>query len=632
MAATSSATTPPAEQSTARQVFDKILWLARGYKKQVFLISLFALLATAADLIQPLIYRHAINDVTGLAIGQWQGEPEDGPVAKEKHQPGKIAVRTPEQTFQTLLISVVLLFITSVIGYFFSLRSDYMGAFVASRVEANLILSTFGHVLRLPLAFFGKRTSAGLAKRINQCDEVAPIIHAFSQQIAPEIVRLVGIMAIMLYQNWRLTLVSMSMLPPYLYIARKSALRMKTGLGPYYDMWENIAARIVDALSAIKTVKLSGAEGREQAVLDQQSTEAYDMYLKRIRTAQGYYIKQSLLSNMSKALVLGYGGWLVLKHQLTAGDVVMFAAYMDRLYSPIDSLNGIAVGLQQNVTSLQRAIGLLGTGTPEAPGAVLPPGPGMVEFRDVRFGYTKEREVLKGLSFTLAPGKVTAVAGPSGAGKTTAADLLMKLFEPWSGEILIDGQPISTAGASSIRAVVGVVAADGAVFRGTLADNIRYKAPEAPIEDVMQAALAAGLGRTLERLPDGLNTEIGAGGIGLSVGERQRLQIARILVDKPRLLVLDEATANLDYATESEVRAALQRLNPRPTMLVIAHRYTMMKEADYALVLREGRVDEQGTPAELIAAGGWFAQLAAQSGDGEVAVPAAIAADDGEDE
>jgi ABC-type multidrug transport system fused ATPase/permease subunit len=238
-----------------------------------------------------------------------------------------------------------------------------------------------------------------------------------------------------------------------------------------------------------------------------------------------------------------------------------------------------------------------------------------VEFRDVHFGYSPDREVLHGINLVLQPGKVTALAGPSGAGKTTAADLLLKLFEPWSGEIFLDGQPLSQAGCASVRAAIGVVASDGAVFRGTLAENIRYKRPTATIEEVHEAALAAGLGRALDRLPQGLATEVGENGIGLSLGERQRLQIARMLVDKPRLLVLDEATANLDYATELDIRSALEEISPKPTMLVIAHRYTMMKNADYVYVLKDGAIAEQGRPADLQKSGGWFAELARESGE-----------------
>jgi ABC-type multidrug transport system fused ATPase/permease subunit len=303
---------------------------------------------------------------------------------------------------------------------------------------------------------------------------------------------------------------------------------------------------------------------------------------------------------------------MVLDSRLTPGDVVMFVAYLDRIYDPIDSLSSIAVNLQQHMASLNRAVRLLHTHPVEPSGAELLAGPGAVEFRRVAFSYGP-REVLRGISFTAEAGKVTAIIGPSGAGKTTAADLLLKLWEPDSGEIRIDGQCLSQLDPSSVRRAIGMVAADGAIFRGTLAENIRYKRPVATDEQVHDAAIAAGLAGLLGRLPQGLATEIGERGVGLSVGERQRLQIARILVDQPRILVLDEATANLDYATELEVKKALSGLAYQPTTLVIAHRYSMVKDADHVIVMDGGRIVEQGTPAQLVAAHGWFAQLALQS-------------------
>jgi ATP-binding cassette subfamily B protein len=612
-----------------------LLQLARPYRRRFILIALLALLGVGADLLQPLIYRTAINDVAGLFVDR-VAEKAGPPVVPSEalpshisdqqlerlektqlpHRPDYVAPRTRKQALATLLWAVALLFVISVVGYFLSLAADLQSTSVACSIEANLIQATFGHVLRLPLAFFNRRASGGLARRIDQSDQVAPIVSAVARQIAPEVLSILGICAIMLTQSWRLTVAALATLPLYLIVTRHAARRLESGMAEYYVMWENVSVRINDALAAIKTVKLSGAESREGNRLQAASQEAYGDYLDRARLGNRYLFLQSALSHFSKALVLGYGGWMVLDRRLTPGDVVMFVAYLDRIYDPIDSLSSIAVNLQQHMASLHRAVRLLQTHPMEPSGAELLPGPGKVEFREVAFGYGPQREVLRGITFTAEAGKVTAIIGPSGAGKTTAADLLLKLWEPDSGEIRIDGQCLSQLDPSSVRRAIGMVAADGAIFRGTLSENIRYKRPGATDEQVHDAAIAAGLAGLLDRLPQGLATEIGERGVGLSVGERQRLQIARILVDQPRILVLDEATANLDYATELEVKKALSGLAYQPTTLVIAHRYSMVKDADHVIVMDEGRIVEQGTPAQLVAAQGWFAQLALQSAPG----------------
>ena len=439
-----------------------LLQLARPYRKRFVLIALLALLGTGADLLQPLIYRTAINDVAGLFVDRVV-EKAGPPVAPTEAQPSSIeeqrlerlertqlphrtdyvAPRTRKQALATLLWAVALLFVISVVGYFLSLAADLQSTAVACSIESNLIQATFGHVLRLPLSFFNRRASGGLARRIDQSDQVAPIVSAVARQIAPEVLRIAGICAIMLTQSWRLTVAALATLPLYLIITRHAAHRLESGMAEYYVMWENVSVRINDALAAIKTVKLSGAETREGDRLQAVSQTAYGDYLDRTRLGNRYLFLQSALSHFSKALVLGYGGWMVLDRRLTPGDVVMFVAYLDRIYDPIDSLSSIAVNLQQHMASLHRAVRLLHTHPVEPSGAELPPGPGTVEFRDVAFGYGPEREVLRGITFTAEAGKVTAITGPSGAGKTTAADLLLKLWEPDSGEIRIDGQCLS---------------------------------------------------------------------------------------------------------------------------------------------------------------------------------------------
>ncbi len=617
----------PSEDTAPPRRLNLLVKFARPYRWQFVLVAVFALLATGTDLIAPMIYREAINDIAGLFVGEpgttgadqllaEENEPlaQVAPDKPQPHERGRVAARTADQAVRTLLEAVGLLLLINVISHLCSLIADQRTVRLASRIEADVIQRTFAHVLRLPLRFFSRRPSGGIAKQIDQSDEIAPIIKAFAHDIAPEVICMLGVMAIMFTQSWKLSLAALITLPPYLFIVLLSSKRLETGLTQYYEMWDAVSGRIQDALGAVKTVKLSGAEQRESEALRASSENAYATYVQRNRLANRYLFWQTSLSYLSHALVLGYGGLLVSRHQLTPGDIVMFVAYLDRLYTPIESLTGLAVSLQERFASFSRAANLMGEPDAEAPGGALPPGPGLVEFRNVTFSYVPERAVLENVTMRFVAGKVTALVGPSGAGKTTASDLLLRLFEPQSGEILIDGTPIRSVEAALIRREVGVVAADGAIFSGTLADNIRYKRPDASDQEVLSAARECGLGPLLERLPDGLQTEVGERGTGLSLGERQRLQIARALVARPRVLVLDEATANLDYATESEIRSSLLDRADRPTTIIIAHRYSMVEFASHVIVMEGGRILDEGTPQELMARGGWFARFAAAAG------------------
>ncbi len=634
------------EKPMKKAVWKNIFRLIFPYRRKFLWVVALGLLSTGASLVEPLIYREAINDVAGLFVQQAKvnaqkdlgldpGEDDslqtmisnevpgknaasDSASGKktEPHSQGHVAARSPRQALKTLLWAVCWLFGINLVATLIWRLAENTNTKLSCLIEQRFIQGTFAHVLRLPLSFFGRRSSAAIAKQIDQSEEVTGIVNAFSQQILPELISLLGILVIMLWQNVPLTLVALTAIPFYILIAWRSAGRLESGLTNYYARWEDVSSRIQDGLSGIKTVKLSGAEGREVQQLQEISDAAYQDYIRRGQLSNKYVFWETMLGHLSTALVLGYGGYLTLENRLTPGDVVMFVAYLDRLYGPIDTLASLWVELQQNVASIARAFRLLDNGMEEKAGSPLVITNGTIRFDQVRFGYTPEREVLKGISFTLQPGKATALVGHSGAGKTTTIDLLLKLYEPASGSIFIDDQPLSALDASSVRSQIGVVSTDGAVFRGSLADNIRYKKPAATDQEVLLAAMAAGMHSTLQRLPEGLNTQVGEGGIGLSVGERQRIQIALVLVAQPRILILDEATANLDFATEAEVKRTIDTLRAQTTIIIIAHRYSMVRDADHVIVLSEGEIVEEGSPSQLQEKEGWFAEFARAADEG----------------
>jgi ABC-type multidrug transport system fused ATPase/permease subunit len=633
-----------------KELWRNIVRLILPHRSRFFLVVTIGLLATGASLVEPLIYREAINDVAGLFVQNArddtrkfyesqdstsndavspadslrdaadsvtnvddEGDPLAGILksSKEPHSRHNVAPRTPEQAIETLLWAVGLLLIVNLVSRVLTLVGDNLNVKLACHIEQSFIQRTFEHVLKLPLFFFSKRSSAAISKRINQSDEVTAIVNGFSQQILPEIISLTGILVIMFWQNVTLTLIALAVIPFYIFLAWRSAIRLESGLSSYYDRWEEVSARIQDVLGGIKTVKLSGSEKREAERLREVSVSAYNDFIKRTRLGNRFFFLETMLTKLSTALVLGYGGYLTLEHQLTPGDVVMFVAYLDRLYDPIDSLASLWVNLQQNIASVSRAFKLLDNTVEEQKGIELTMKEGKVEFRNVHFSYSADREILKGISFTLEPGKVTAIVGTSGAGKTTTVDLLLKLYHPMKGEILIDGQNLAELDASSVRRQIGMVMADGAIFRGTLADNIRYKWPKATDTDVKEAVLAAGMEGTLQRLTEGLETPVGESGLGLSAGEKQRIQIARVFIAHPKILILDEATANLDYATEAEVKRTINHIRKDNTVVVIAHRYSMVRDADLVIVLSAGKIIEHGSPSQLISKDGWFAKFAA---------------------
>jgi ABC-type multidrug transport system fused ATPase/permease subunit len=625
----------PTGKSGTVKTLKRTLALGRGHVGGFLVVALLVSLGTAASLFEPWIYRAIVDDIAGVFVAPQpvtqaghalqelskavQHVPHSGRrmfraplhrVRPEEPQPRRLPPRTPNQAVATVMIGAVLLLVTRLLSEFCRFHGDNRSTTLASHIERGFILRTFRHVLRLPLDFFSRRASGAVARQIDQSDHVAPVFTAFAQEIWPDFFTLLAILAIMASLNRALALITFIAVPVYAFVTWQMTRRLETRLEEYYSLWDDVSSRIQQSVAGIKTVLTYGATQHEERGLDEETERAFSTYIARNRLQNRYAFAQEAIVTVSKAAALLLGGIKALQHQLTPGDVVLFLAYLDQVYAPIGSLTELYTSLQEHASSLKRAHRLLDE--PQAPGEEKPPfspNGGAIEFAEVRFGYRAQRQVLDGVSFRVRPGERVGLIGPSGAGKTTLTDLLVGLYQPQGGAILVDGQRLADVAPSSLRGAIRGVASDGMLFRLTIAENIRYGRFEATDPEVLEAARLAGLGPLLERLPEGLETVIGERGVELSVGERQRVLLARAFIARPAILLLDEATANLDFKTEEAVKQAIDVIARGRTTLVVAHRRSMLTQVDRVLVLRGGRIEQDGSPEELMREDGYFRQM-----------------------
>src|SRR5947208_2416360 len=518
--------------------------------------------------------------------------------------------RTVSHAMRTRWLGVLVLLAATLLAKLFTAAADLLAAHTTNDIEENFILKTFRHVLRLPYAYFTQRPSGSIARQIDQSDQMAPLYAAITQEVWSELFTATAIIIVMLSVNVQLSLLVLAAVVVYLLVTLQMTRHLEAHLEDYYALWDDVSGRIQEVVAGVKTVRAHGNEDYEGDRTASIVRNAFRTYLRRRRVETRYSLIQNLLIYGSKGIVLGVGGMRALEHQLTPGDVVMFMAYLDRIYSPVHNLTGLYSAIQRNVVSLLRAFRLLEV--PEEGGGDRQPIEARecrVDFRDVEFRYREDRPVLRGINFTLEPGLTTALIGPSGAGETTIADLVVQLYRPQKGNILVDGEDLARADLSRWRKQIAVVSPEGTIFRDTLADNIRYGRTDATDDEVRAAALKAGLGVAIERLPQGLETPLGERGYELSLGERQRVLLARAFLASPKLLILDEATANLDFKTEAAIKKTLCELTRGRTTLIIAHRQSMMTDVDRVVAIRDGQVIEEGTPQALLGQQGYFFQM-----------------------
>lgn len=505
---------------------------------------------------------------------------------------------------------------------------------IGEGLTLDLRRSVFDHVQTMPIAFFTRTRTGALVSRLN--NDVIGAQRAFSDTLSGVVsnaVQLILTLVVMAGLNWQLTVLSVVLLPIFLFPARYVGRRLARLRREASDLNASMNDQMTERFNAggATLVKLFGRPDAESTEFRTRAGRVRDIGVRTALLMSVFMNSLTLVSTLALALVYGLGGWFALNGTMDAGSVVALALLLTRLYGPLTSLANAPVDVVAAIVSFERVFEVLDLEPliSDAPDAVdVPEGPVAVEFDDVRFSYPSAdkvslasleevavldsrggQEVLHGVSFRAEPGQIIALVGSSGAGKSTIASLLPRLYDVDSGAVRVGGLDVRDVTSSSLRRTVGMVTQDGHLFHDTVRANLGFARPDVSDDQVWDALRRARLDGLVHTLPDGLDTVIGDRGYRLSGGERQRLTIARLLIAEPPVVVLDEATSALDSTNESAVQEALTEAMVDRTSLVIAHRLSTVRAADRILVLEEGDVVESGSHAELLTAGGRYAEL-----------------------
>ena len=598
-----------------RQLLKRVLYYARSYWILVLIVLILIVITSLLELIPPLLYRDLIDNVI------------------------------PNQNLRRLNLLALGMIGIPLLSGLIGVAERYFSARAGEGIIFDLRQEMYIHLQSMSLRFFTNTRSGEIISRFNN-DVVGAqsAITGTLPNIVTNLVTLVSTLVVMISIEWRLAILSVIVLPLFLLPARRVALVLRSIRRQSMEYNADLSSLINETLSisGALLVKTFGRQRQESAHFNNINAKVRDIGVRRAVVGSWFFLGLGISGAIGTALIYWSGGYLVLKDVISVGTIVAFAAYLVRLYGPISSLTNVQVEFATSMVSFERVFEYLDLpieirDLPE--GIELTQVAGRVCFENVSFGYMTQgqpnflddngrhsldfesdneieqtivptrRWALRNLSFEIEPGKLVALVGQSGAGKTTVTYLLPRLYDPTEGRITLDGYDLRAVTLESLEQQIGIVTQETYLFHDTVRANLLYARPSATQLELETACRAAYIHDFIANLPNGYDTIVGERGYRLSGGEKQRIAIARVILKDPRILILDEATSHLDSQNEALIQAALSPLFTGRTSFVIAHRLSTILTADRIIVLDKGQLVEQGTHAELLSLGGSYTQL-----------------------